>query len=132
MATVSCGPSGTVSLDRVGGFDGTFGIGFRYSDALNFWSVQLSGNYLYVWKLVAGVKNSLVSDQLSANSPLTSAPVTLQVVLTTSGFTVKTISGGVTVTEYSSADTFNASAVEHGLIVRDVTVRVDNFGFVGT
>lgn len=137
VSTLTCSPNGTFTVafpTQVG----NQGIIFRYVDANNMWVAFIAGNYLYVDKVVGGVKTSIVSTQLSANYPNLGAGMKLQVVLTAANFVVKTItSGGTTATEYTlpggNADwAASASAVEHGLYATNTSAPFDDVTWVGT
>lgn len=131
VATLTCSATGTATI-TLNNKTGRQGIIFRYSDASNMMVAYVAGNYLYVDKVVAGVKSSILNAQLSQNWPLNSG-VQLQLVLTSAGYTIYTIQSSVTKQEYGPIpDTFNNTAVEQGLYVENTTATFNDFTWVGT
>lgn len=131
VSTLALSANGTLSVD-LNTSSGSNGLIFRIQDNSNYWLALNNGNYIYLFKIVAGVASTIISDQLSGNYPLTDG-FTFTVVLTAGGFQIKTTQAGVTVVEYTSVDTAFAAATEHGMASSNVTIPTfDNFSFVGT
>lgn len=136
IATLPLSPNGVLQLDITNaggaGTSGSTGLIFRIQDNGNYWITMNNGNYFYLYKVVAGVKSTIVSAQITNNYPIT-APLTYIVELLSTGFNIKSLMAGVTTLEIPSTDTAFASATEHGIVSGSVTnPRVDNFSFVGT
>lgn len=129
-ATLTCSANGTVSMDRTGsGSNANCGLFVRWN-ASGFWMIRLNDSTVVIERVDGGSVTPVYSGASAAGT--ISTPATLVVVLTASGFDVKTIVGGVTRLEKNIADTTYNSAVEHGPILRNVNVSpMDNFSFVG-
>lgn len=108
-------PNATYQATAVNGANGSFGLVFRYADALNFWVVQTIGSTLYTRKFVAGVYTDVTNTvTLAANDVYTVIASGTSITVKQNGVTIRTLT-----------DSFNQSATKGGLLARPGAIYDD-------